>query len=311
MTSARRLWGWADATLRGVAGGIARRLPATRGRAGTPPVDAPRGVRARTAALYTRDIGDGPTVVLLHAFPLSSRMWEPQVRALEEGVRLVAPDLPGLGLSAASPGRSLDDHAHAVAATLETLGIERPFLAGISMGGYVALRLVDLLGDRCEGLLLADTRADADSAEVASARHELAAEVEARGVETAAGALLPRMIGATTLSLRPRLVDEVRSMIMENAVPGTAAALRAMAARPDATALLPRITCPVVCLAGEEDELTPPAVAYAMAARIPRGRAVTIPGAGHLTNLETPHAFNAALTGLVAESLLHARIRAH
>src|SRR5207244_6773291 len=94
---------------------------------------------------------------------------------------------------------------------------------------------------------------------------------------------------------QPALVERVRDIIRENTPAGVAAALRAMAARPDSTPLLAGIGCPVLCVAGEEDMLTPPEVARGMAERIPGGRAVVISGAGHLTNLEAPQAFNEAL----------------
>jgi pimeloyl-ACP methyl ester carboxylesterase len=217
--------------------------------------------------LHTRVVGDGADVLLLHAFPLSSHMWVPQMGALQGRMRFIVPDFPGFGLSAASAGApSLNDYAQKTLAVLDALRIDRVVVVGLSMGGYVAFRLVEQLGARLVGLLLADTRATADTEEAAVARHELAAEAEADGLEV-----------------------------------GVADGLRAMAARPDSTPLLSRIHCPVLCLAGEEDGITPPDVAQAMAERVPAGRAQVIQDAGHLTNLEAPEAFNDALVRLVAE----------
>lgn len=264
--------------------------------------DIGRDVRARSAPLHARDVGNGTPVLLLHAFPLNGRMWEPQLGALRARVRLVVPDLPGFGLSPPSSGSpTLTDYAGAVLGVLDALAIDRVVVVGLSLGGYVAFALVELLGARLAGLLLADTRANPDTEDAARRRHELAAEIEASGVDVAAAEFIPKLIGPSSQRARPDLIDRVRAMIRENTPAGLAAALRAMAARADATPRLPRIHCPTLCVVGEEDTLTPPAVAEAMAERIPGGRVRRIPLAGHLTSLEAPDAFNDALEELVAE----------
>lgn len=251
--------------------------------------------------LHARDVGQGEAVVLLHAFPLNSRMWEPQIEAFRNRWRLIAPDFPGFGLSGPpTETPSLEQYAREVAALLKQLHVENAVVVGLSMGGYVAFRLVNELGPRLRGLLLANTRPTADTEEAVVARHELAAEVEAEGVEAAASEFLPKLLGGSALRMQPSLMDRVRAIALENSVPGVAGALRAMAARSDVTALLPRIRCPTICVGGEEDTITPPEVTRAMAEKIPGGRAEIVPQAGHLTNLEAPEAFNDLLAELLA-----------
>ncbi|HYR95423.1 MAG TPA: alpha/beta fold hydrolase [Candidatus Binatus sp.] len=263
-----------------------------------------RGVRARSARLYTRDAGSGQAVLLLHAFPLNSRMWEPQLAVLAGGCRLIVPDMPGFGLSPApATTPSLDDWARAVVAVLAALDVDRVIVAGLSMGGYLAFRLIEPLGPRLIGMLLADTRATPDTEDAAVRRHELAAEVEMSGVEAAAAEFLPKLLGRTTQRTRPELLDRVRAIILENTPAGVAGALRAMAARPDSTPLLARIRCPVLCLAGDEDVVTPPDVVGAMAEQIPGARMRTVPLAGHLTSVEVPEAFNDAVGELLDRSV--------
>ncbi|TMA92315.1 MAG: alpha/beta hydrolase [Deltaproteobacteria bacterium] len=136
-----------------------------------------------TTPLYTRDVGAGQAILMLHAFPLNSRMWEPQLDALAASARLLAPDLPGFGLSPApTTAPSLDDYARQVIAVLDTLAVSRVVVVGLSMGGYLAFRLLTELGPRLVGLVLADTRATPDTEAGAAARHRLAAEVAAGGV---------------------------------------------------------------------------------------------------------------------------------
>lgn len=242
-----------------------------------------------------RDAGSGPALVLLHAFPLNSRMWEPQLAALSDRFRVVAPDLAGFGLSWVPEGTfSLDEQAHAVELTLDDLKVDELVLVGLSMGGYVALRLLDRLGSRVRGLVLANTRATADDEATVADRHRLAAEIEAEGVDLAAEELLPKLVGPSTALDRPDLVDRVHALVLENKEPGVAGALRAMAARPDSTSRLARIACPVLVIGGEEDALVPPAAMHAMAARIRNAVVEIVPG-GHLSNLESPEDFDRTL----------------
>jgi pimeloyl-ACP methyl ester carboxylesterase len=254
--------------------------------------------------LHFREVGQGsPVILLLHAFPLNWRMWEPQIDGLRDRARIIAPDFPGFGLSGPPQGMtSLEDYARKVVAMLDRQGVDEVVVAGLSMGGYVAFRLIELLGGRLAGLLLADTRTTADDAETATARHELAAEVEAQGVEVAANEFLPKLIGRTTLRTRPALVDSIRSIIIQNNPAGVAAGLRALAARSDSTSLLAHVACPVVCVAGQEDSITPPETAADMAARIPGAKIEVLAGAGHLSNMEAPEAFTDVLKALLAES---------
>ena len=260
--------------------------------------DAPRHdreFRARQAPLYVRDAGHGPAIVLLHAFPLNSRMWEPQLEGLSDRFRVIAPDLAGFGLSRVPEGTfSLDEQAHAIDLTLDDLKIDELVLVGLSMGGYVALPLQERLGGRVRGLVLANTRATADDEAAVAERHRLATEVEAEGVDVAAEELLPKLIGATTARDRPDLVDRVHGLVLESREAGVAGALRAMAARRDWTSRLARIACPVLVIGGEEDTLVPPAVVHAMAARIRDAVVEILPG-GHLSSLESSADFDRTL----------------
>jgi pimeloyl-ACP methyl ester carboxylesterase len=259
----------------------------------TPEYD--REFRARQAPLYVRDAGTGPALVLLHAFPLNSRMWEPQLKSLSNRFRVIAPDFAGFGLSWAPDATlSLADQARAVELTLDDLGVDELVLVGLSMGGYVALPLLRRLGPRVRGLVLAHTRATADDARTIDDRHRLAAEVDADGVDVAAQELLPKLLGTSTTRDRPELVDHVHALVLENKEPGVAGALRAMASRRDATPLLASIACPVLVIAGSEDTLVTPTTARSMATRIPDAR-LDILRAGHLSNLEASADFDRAL----------------
>jgi pimeloyl-ACP methyl ester carboxylesterase len=265
-----------------------------------PPFDAP--AEDRPGRLALAEIGGGVPVLLLHAFPLSRRMWQPQLAGLADCCRMLAPDLPGFGGSPplAAAACRMEDMAAAVVELLDSRGVETAVVCGLSMGGYVALALCELFGERVRGLVLADTRAGADDDAGRRRRLESALAVESRG-STALVESVSRLLGPDTRSTRFDLVAWLRQEIANAPAAGAAAAQRGMAERPDRTRLLPSIAVPALVVVGAQDELTPPAESVLLRERIPSARLVTIAGAGHLSNLEQPEAFNAALREFLRE----------
>lgn len=252
--------------------------------------------------LHYVDAGSGgPPVVLLHAFPLHSAMWEPQVAALSDRFRVVAPDLPGFGASD-GPGDpaaySMERYAGAVAALLDRLEIGRAIVGGLSMGGYVALSFLRRHRSRLAGLVLADTRADVDTAEIRERRTRQQRLVAEEGTAALVDTMLEALLSEDTRKERPEVVETARRL-MDNPPDGVIGALDAMKRRSDASAHLAGIDVPTLVVVGEHDGPSPPSVAEEVHAQIPRSRLVVIPGAGHLSNLEAPEAFNRALLGFL------------
>ncbi|WP_457630884.1 alpha/beta fold hydrolase [Oceanithermus sp.] len=241
-------------------------------------------------------------VVFLHAFPFSPEMWSLQVAALEGRYSVFAPAMPGLGGREPGPA-SLDAWAAELDERLEEVGIDEAVFVGLSMGGYLAFRLWDLFPDRFAGLVLADTRAEADDEAGLARRAELAAAVREKGAGVLLESFYPSVLGETTRTSqdeeRRAAADWVREMILEADPEGIARALEAMAGRPDSRPLLPEIEVPTLVIVGEEDTLTPPEQAREMAAAIPEAELLIIGGAGHMANIENPGAFNTALLGFV------------
>ncbi|MDA2913141.1 alpha/beta hydrolase [Acidobacteriia bacterium AH_259_A11_L15] len=246
--------------------------------------------------------GQGLPVVLLHAFPLNRKMWEAQRRALSRRYRVITPDFRGHGESnLPEEDSTMERLAEDVRGLLEELKLERVVLGGLSMGGYVAFAFLRRYAARLAGLVLADTRAAPDSEEGRTARYENAALAETAGAGALAERLLPKLLGPSTRQGKPEVVAAVRAMMLSIPPAGMARALRGMAARADSTELLGQVRCPTLVVGGEEDPLSPPAEAEAMAKNIPNAKHVKIPHAGHLSNLEQPAAFNAALEEFLAQ----------
>ena len=261
-------------------------------------------IESATGRLHYVDEGSGdPPVVLLHAFPLSAGMWEPQVEALAPSHRVLAPDLRGFGGSDVPADRSaysVDAWAEDVEALLGGLGLERVVVVGLSMGGYAAFAFLRRRPEALAGLVLADTRATADTDEIRAKREENQALLEeaARPVELA-DRLLGALVGPTS-TRREEVLALARDLLAANRTEGVIGALEALKNRPDSTSDLAQIAVPTAVVVGDQDQLSPPDVAEAMAAGIPGARLVVVPDAGHLTNLENTAAFNAALEDLLA-----------
>jgi pimeloyl-ACP methyl ester carboxylesterase len=238
-------------------------------------------------------------LVLLHAFPLSAAMWEPQFDAFP-GWRVIAPDTRGFrgpdGPAVEQPGEpTLQELAMEVEHVLDALGVRQAVIGGLSMGGYLTLALFREAPARFQGLVLANTKAAADSEEAKDGRRKMLALVETGGPAAVADDMLPKLLGATTHREQPEMARHVRSLIEANSAAAIKGAIGAMMTRPDSRPLLADIACPTLVVSGEEDTLIPSAAAEEMHQAIRESRLVTLPRCGHLSNIEQPEAFNAAL----------------
>jgi pimeloyl-ACP methyl ester carboxylesterase len=254
---------------------------------------------------YTRR-GGGIPIVFVHAFPLSRLMWEGEIAFFEKNFQPLSVDMPGYGDSFSPKTKiSMAEMAEALNSLLsEIFSDEKVILCGLSMGGYVLFEFMRKYGDRSRALILAATRAAADSPKARDNRFKMIEQVEVKGRAAAAEMMLPKLLGKTTQQNRPDLVEKVRSLIMKNKSEGIIAAQRGMADRLDSTELLPHIKCPVLVIAGEEDAAIPLEEMKAMKEKIPLSRFEAIPKAGHLVNLEQPEAFDKAVINFLKAKVL-------
>ena len=230
-------------------------------------------------------------VVLLHAFPLSSRMFEP-LRGALPGLDVITPDY--------APSSDLDALADDVAALLDERGIERAIIGGVSMGGYLAMAFLRRHRARAAAVVLADTKAGADSNEARANRLRIAKILDDENSDRVLlREVLPTLIGQTTKRDRPAALKFVTELVSATPPSSAAAWQRAMASRPDSFDTLRATDVPALVVVGEEDWLAPPAQAAAMVAALPNARLVELPAAGHLSAIETPDAFAAAVAGFV------------
>ena len=253
------------------------------------------------AQLAVHDTGDGPALLMLHAFPLDASQWDHQVAAMSGGYRCLRPDFWGCGASPPPPEAevSIDTYAASVLRALDQRGVDSFDLVGLSMGGYTAFALLRLAAVRVRSLVLANTRATPDSDAIRAARVELAETVtREQSVESLVEPNVERLLGPVARE-EVHVTDPLRGRIRRWTPAGAAYAARALAQRPDSSGLLAAISVPTMVIGGRDDAVVPEAEVDAMARAIPKAQLVVM-DCGHLSNLEEPHVFTAHVRRFLA-----------
>ena len=256
-------------------------------------------------AVHTR--GRGRPMLFLHAFPLDHRMWSAQ-EPLADHLRLIMPDQRGFGgsRSAGSPA-SIEQLADDAVAILDALHVDEPaIVCGCSMGGYVAQHVAIRHPARVRSLVLVDTKLEADTPDARAARVDLAAKVQRLGPEVVAAVMVPRLLATDPEVGGPPRRGEIEAllhtMILEQPVSTIVAALAALATRPDMTEAMRACCVPTLLVVGADDQITPPECLARAEEIIPEARLLIVPHAGHMTPLETPNVFNAAVLAFLREA---------
>ncbi len=257
-------------------------------------------IDADGVGLVAEVVGAGRALLFVHGFPLDRTMWRHQMAGID-GWKRIAPDLRGAGQSAVpTAGYSMARYADDLVRVLDAVGTPTAVCCGLSMGGYILFELLRRHRDRVRALILCDTKSEADTPEGMRGRDELAAVARRDGTGAVAARLVPKLLGRSTASRDPAVVETVRTMVLRSPVDGVVGALEAMRDRPDSTPLLAQIDVPTLVLVGADDELTPPAVVRPLAERIPGATFQEIAAAGHMAPLERPDAVTPALAEFLA-----------
>ena len=256
-----------------------------------------------TTQISYDNAGAGRPLVLLHAFPLSHQMWRDQIREFAPDYQVIAPDARGFGETSAFDSEpSLQIVARDVNALLDKLNVTQPIiLCGLSMGGYTALEFARQFPERLAGLILCDTRADADNDEARKSRDEMIEFAQSHTGEDVAEKMLPKLLGETTREHNLAVAMRVRELAEPLTGHNAAAMLMALRNRRDSNEFLSEIQVPTLVVGGTEDAICSPEIMAQMAARIADARHETIREAGHLSNLEAPESFNAVVRAWLDE----------
>ncbi|MCX7984892.1 MAG: alpha/beta hydrolase [Bacteroidetes bacterium] len=233
-----------------------------------------------------------PPLVFIHGFPFSSEMWEPQVSALSSKVTMVTYDVRGLGKSAVGDGQyTIELFVDDLIALLDYLKIATAVLCGLSMGGYIALRTFQRYPERIAGLILSNTKSEADNNQAKIQRAQTILRVKHEGLTPFADEFIQKLFAPTTFTTNPHIIDRIRSMILNTPLLGFCGVQLALAARTDTTEFLPSITVPTLLIAGNHDRFSPPCVMETMHKNIPNSEFHVFSNSAHMCNLEEPEHF--------------------
>jgi 3-oxoadipate enol-lactonase len=239
------------------------------------------------------------TLLLIHGFPLNPDMWQPQLDLSARGWRVIVPELRGFGPGPDArndpPTTSIDDYAGDTIDLLDKLHVKDAVVCGLSMGGYIAFAMYRHAATYFRALVLADTKSQGDTAEAVAGRKSMQQLVREKGPSAIADALLPKLLCDATRAANSTVVEQLRREIASNSVEAIAGALEALMTRPDSTPMLQTMRIPTLIVVGDQDAITPPPLSEQMNRDIAGSELVVIQGAGHMSNMEQPVAFNAAL----------------
>lgn len=260
-------------------------------------------VQSQGAQIAFEAVGDGPAVVLLHSFLCSGAMWRNQVGPLSAHNRVINIDCRGHGASSrVSRAISLYDMVEDVLAVLDFLAIDRAVLAGLSIGGMIALRAALRAPHRLSALILADTDAGSERPWRRLKYGALGGFVRLFGIRPMLPQIARQMFGRTARRRQQDLVAEWVGRFAQIDIPSALWAIRALNRRDDLFPRLAEIQVPTLVLVGAEDQSLPPDRSRQLARALPRSRLVEIPEAGHLSSLEQPAAVTSAMLEFIQEA---------
>ncbi|MBI4536068.1 MAG: alpha/beta fold hydrolase [Ignavibacteriae bacterium] len=250
------------------------------------------------ATIHYVDIGNPSSipVVFVHGFPFSHEMWKPQLDEVGKLYRATAYDIRGHGMSFIGDGQfTIEHHVDDLIALLDHLNIWKTVIVGLSMGGYIVLRALERNPERFRGVVLCDTRSEADSDETKLKRFSSMVAAKKNGSAQFADGFVKAVFAKETFDKNPEAVEKIRKIIQRTPPLSIAGTLLALAARTDTTNSLSHINLPTMILVGEHDITTPPSAAQALHERIARSELYLIPGAAHMSNIENAVFFNEKL----------------
>ena len=251
-------------------------------------------IQVRNSQFNIEDRGSGSPILLIHGFPLNLEMWRSQIDAFSNQYRVIAFDLRGFGHSPPTPGPySMELLADDCAAVLAELGIPGPaVICGLSMGGYISFALYRRQPQLFSALILAATRAGADSNQARANRDKAIQNTIEHGPQPVIDSMLKILLAPNNYLAKPDLVEALEKILSVSTPVGMVAALEGMKTRPDSTPILNQIKVPTLIFQGADDQIIAAGEAEILDSEIPDSKLVMVPDAGHMLNMEQPEIFN-------------------
>ncbi len=242
------------------------------------------------------------SLVLLHAFPLSSSMWDAAALVIAEhalSYNIFLADFPGFGDAPIQQSWTIAEAISDLHHKLKKEDIREPLIAGLSMGGYAAFEYYRMYPNEVKALILSNTKAEADDEKGRKGREEFAQDVEVRGYEAVYERMLPKLTSASSQKKDAGLIPKLKIWIEESTPEAIAAGLRTLAIRNDSTDLLPTISCPTLVITGEDDAIIPDDEMQAMSVKIKGAKFISFIKSGHLTAVEEPEKWGSVVSSFL------------
>jgi len=253
-------------------------------------------------SLVVEDTGkeNAQSIIFAHGFPFGKWMWDKQVKVLQKKYRCITYDIRGLGESYVGDGQyTMEAFVYDLFSIINELKLVKPVLCGLSMGGYISLRAVEKDQEKFGGLILCDTKADADDDNGKLVRASKINQINTEGLEKFIDGFVIPLFSEEAPKEKKKLVNEVLEKCKKNNPVGVKGSLLAMISRTDTNKFLKKIKIPTLVISGSFDKLTPPVLMRDMSAKIKDSDFAIVPRAGHLTPVENPGGFNDLLLGFM------------
>lgn len=251
--------------------------------------------------VYTFGDREKPALLFIHGFPMSARMWQPQIQELCNDYFCVSYDIRGLGASPIGPYPfTMETLVEDLIAVMDSQNLITAGAIGLSMGGYILLRALERFPEKFTAIVLCDTKSTADENQAKLRRADAIRNVAEKGAKDFVTNFVRSIVHPNSISLMGKQFDELTFHWSQNSEEGVIACQLAMLGRTDTTDVLGKISIPVTFIVGEHDTLTPPAAMMRMAEMCPGSRLHIIGGAGHLAPLEMPVKVNPVISEFLA-----------
>lgn len=241
-------------------------------------------------------------IIFLHGFPYDHTMWHAQIEILKDKYFCVSYDIRGLGESPAGDGQfTMESFVDDLESIINHLNLNKPFISGLSMGGYISLRALERMQDKFSAAILCDTRSEADNNEGKLKRAAGIKRINTEGLAPFAKDFITNCFGNY---FKQNRAEELNRIIEKSSAfnpVGVKGCLLAMLSRTDTTQSLSKINIPTLLICGEQDALTPPAVMKEMFHKIPDAEFVEVKNAGHMTPIENPDEVNKAIVNFLSK----------
>ena len=235
------------------------------------------------------------SILFVHGFPYDHLMWDNQVSELKNNYRCITYDIRGLGESPSGDGQfTIESFVDDIETIINELKLHKPVLCGLSMGGYIALRAVERMEEMFSGLILCDTKSEADGNEVKLRRSVGIKKINKEGIKKFVSEFVPTCFSKESIN-NLKEYPVVLNRALGSDPTGVKGCLLAMAGRTDTTGYLEQIKIPVLVICGEKDSLSPPESMRELASKIKDSEFVLIPEAAHMTPVENSKAVNSAI----------------